>query len=688
MGYTLQGLWNGGYNLQMSGFSLLSVSNVTIRNTTIRSFYADIYLNYSSNDVLSNNNITGRSFDGIAVFSSSDNNTLSDNNITPGGFGGIHLWSSSGNVLSGNKIAQSSYGVYSLSSSGNVLSGNNVTANGYCIVLDSSDNNTLSDNNVTANGQGITLYSSSGNRIFHNVFNNTGQAYTENSTNKWDEGYPSGGNYWSDYSGVDLKSGPYQNVTGSDGIGDTPYIIATGNIDHYPLTIPYGSHLPLAFPSATFIYEPAQPVAGKSVIFNASASTCVNGSIKNYEWDFGDGYSGTGIVTPHTYSTYGYYNVTLTVLSNTFIPDTQEQLIHVKDRVTAGFSFSPNLKVGNPITFNASASSLYGGNTTTLITSYVWGFGDGNITSTVGPITNHTYTYANTFNVTLTVLDNEGLNSSFSSTILVIMPTIVSIHTSSSSSVVGFNVNINGSLTDFYGEPLENETVVISYTFQGATSWFPISSSVTDTSGNYYVQWVPTATGYFTIKVEWAGNATYSETSSTATLSSLAYKNQYVFSVESNSTISALAFNSTDQTLSFTASGPSGTRGYTRVTIAKSLVANATNIRVYLDGSQTQYSIASTDDSWLLTFNYTHSTHKVVVNLNINAIPEFPSLLVLLLFLITILIVIAICRSEISRISQNNNSKRRLNNVTGCSFKCSFKNIQESPLRPACRLWV
>jgi len=55
------------------------------------------------------------------------------------------------------------------------------------------------------------------------------------SMNTWDKGYPSGGNYWSDYNGTDLYSGPYQNVTGSDGIGDTPYVIDSSDIDHYPL---------------------------------------------------------------------------------------------------------------------------------------------------------------------------------------------------------------------------------------------------------------------------------------------------------------------------------------------------------------------------------------------------------------------------------------------------------------------
>jgi len=57
--------------------------------------------------------------------------------------------------------------------------------------------------------------------------------------NIWDDGYPSGGNYWSNYTGLDLFSGPYQNETGGDGIGDTPYVIDADNVDHYPLMAPY-----------------------------------------------------------------------------------------------------------------------------------------------------------------------------------------------------------------------------------------------------------------------------------------------------------------------------------------------------------------------------------------------------------------------------------------------------------------
>jgi hypothetical protein len=58
--------------------------------------------------------------------------------------------------------------------------------------------------------------------------------------NFWDFGYPAGGNYWSDYAGLDVKNGSNQDQLGSDGIGDTPYIIYENNKDNYPL-MPYGS---------------------------------------------------------------------------------------------------------------------------------------------------------------------------------------------------------------------------------------------------------------------------------------------------------------------------------------------------------------------------------------------------------------------------------------------------------------
>jgi hypothetical protein len=78
-------------------------------------------------------------------------------------------------------------------------------------------------------------YGNYGCSIYHNNFiNNIHQVGNVTvSEVAWDDGYPSGGNFWSDYAGTDDND---------DGIGDTPYAINTNNTDNYPLMLPYKGH--------------------------------------------------------------------------------------------------------------------------------------------------------------------------------------------------------------------------------------------------------------------------------------------------------------------------------------------------------------------------------------------------------------------------------------------------------------
>jgi hypothetical protein len=193
--------------------------------------------------------------------------------------------------------------------------------------------------------------------------------------------------------------------------------------------------------------------------------------------------------------------------------------------------------------------------------------------------------------------------------------TQISISVDAPSTDVGSAVNVNGYLLDSNGNPLEGNSVTLSYVLTDSNDWVPIGSGTTNAAGEYGIQWVNMASGTFTLKAEWNGNDEYLGASATTTLSFLPYENQQVFFVESNSTVSALTFNSTGSELSFAVSGTSGTTGYVKVTIAKSLVSNAENIKVYLDGNQLNYEVTSNPDSWLLTFTYMHSTHQVRINL-------------------------------------------------------------------------
>jgi parallel beta-helix repeat protein len=210
-GHTLQGT---GVE---TGIDLSLRTNVTIKNIEIKTFDYAVYLSSSHHVTILGTNIADSS-DGIWI-SDSSSNSISGNNITA-------------NVLEG---------IFILASSDNSISGNNITANTFDgVYLSSSSNNTISGNNIANNGWGVTSYYSSDNRIFHNNFiSNFEQADSESSIDVWDNAYPSGGNYWSDYTGVDEKSGPYQDQPGSDGVGDTPYVIDASNRDRYPFMAQY-----------------------------------------------------------------------------------------------------------------------------------------------------------------------------------------------------------------------------------------------------------------------------------------------------------------------------------------------------------------------------------------------------------------------------------------------------------------
>jgi hypothetical protein len=88
------------------------------------------------------------------------------------------------------------------------------------------------------------------------------------SINQWDIGYPSGGNYWNNYTGADLYKGLYQNVSGSDGIGDMPYTIDRNNRDRYPRI---GSYMPAHDLAATDIM-PLKTVVGQGYNMNISVT--------------------------------------------------------------------------------------------------------------------------------------------------------------------------------------------------------------------------------------------------------------------------------------------------------------------------------------------------------------------------------------------------------------------------------
>lgn len=229
--------------------------NIITNNVLVDNGFG-IGLDSSFGHVISNNIIINSTYDGIYIFSNSHNNTITENTVI-NATNAIHLKENNRITLEGNTIINNrASGIHLATSSLNNVTGNLIKGNVNGIYLrDNSNNNTFTENQISTNTAGIRFRKSSNNLFFHNNINNTNQLIFEDATplpNVWDYGYPSGGNYWNDYAGADIYSGQHQNITGSDGIGDTPYTLtADSNLDHYPLMTP--KTLPIRFHDITIL---------------------------------------------------------------------------------------------------------------------------------------------------------------------------------------------------------------------------------------------------------------------------------------------------------------------------------------------------------------------------------------------------------------------------------------------------
>jgi len=234
-----------GFTITRSGYDnvgikVQGVCNITGNVITGNSY--GIWLFCSSNNIISRNNITANDEFGIDVYYYSNNNNIFENNITETAYGdGIALESSSNNIISRNNlIANAGCGIKFDHSDNNIIFANKIVGSNVGIGLEGTSNVIIGNNVTASNWHGMEIYFCSDNKIFHNNFvNNTGQVDSYDSMNIWDDGYPSGGNYWSDYNGTDLYCGPFQNKTGSDGVGDAPYTIDLYNLDGFPLVKPW-----------------------------------------------------------------------------------------------------------------------------------------------------------------------------------------------------------------------------------------------------------------------------------------------------------------------------------------------------------------------------------------------------------------------------------------------------------------
>lgn len=306
---------NIGAFLTMRSSSFNIVGNNTVKNVDW-----PMYLTNSSHNLLYGNHIEN-SKRGIDISGDSGNNSVKDNTLINATTSAIWIASAHNGAVEYNNITKSKIGIrvsdsprnpnYTIANNtisyceigisagrgtkDNLIVGNRIWLNekgiylGFNVKFDS--NTTITQNDISYSSvYGMLLENVSETLVYHNNFiNNTVQALNDNGTNYWDSGYPSGGNYWSDYGGIDIKNGPIQDQIGADGIGDTPYSFNWSSMDRYPLT-----------EKSTGMISPPRDINAR-----LSGSFLENVSISwNLSWD--DGYRSNNVTRYDVYRSSVY----------------------------------------------------------------------------------------------------------------------------------------------------------------------------------------------------------------------------------------------------------------------------------------------------------------------------------------------------------------------------------------------
>ena len=279
-----------------------------------------------------------------------------------------------------------------------------------------------------------------------------------------------------------------------------------------------------AGPTASFTATPLVGASPLTVTFNASASAYAGHAITYYSWNFGDGVTGTGITTSHTYSpsTTNTYHVVLRIIAsdNTEGTATKDITVTVSSPTTpsaaptASFTVTPDSEQIGPHEFSLdpSASSAVSGQS---LTTYVWNFGDqsSQTNTTDAAVTHSFYTSqaSQSFTVTLTVIDDAGKTDSYSRIVKVknLQP-IAGFEMSKDSGAnwVVANITISGAQT-------ASQTILFQSQSPSGTCWNTIrtadntnlpNGSTSTKPGNF--ETTPYASGDKNLSYDQEGNGT------------------------------------------------------------------------------------------------------------------------------------------------------------------------------------
>ncbi|MEM3342641.1 MAG: PKD domain-containing protein [Thermoplasmata archaeon] len=423
-------IYNAGH-----GVILYYSRNCTISNINGSNNIRGIYLNNSCNNTIVANYLSDNTEYGIAIYSFSNYNTISANNATRNSYYGIFLFNSSSNnnITINNASNNSRYGiVLSLYCGNNTIIGNNARGNswGGIFISTSSNNNTILSNNASYNSDyGIFISTSSNYNIVSN--NNASGNYhgirvysSDNNTITYNHVF-NNSNY-----GINITAGSinnllhHNNLISNNNGGCQAYDSVSGN--KWYLSSPQEGNYWSNWNGQNWGTASAYPLAG-----GAGAS----------DW----------------YPLFSQVQINRPPVAN-FTAD-----------ITNGTA---------PLAVSFTSTSY---DPDGIIVSYFWNFGDGNSSTLQKP--NHTFTTPGNYTVKLTVIDNNGANSTANLTVRVLALPLASFTTNTTTGAAPLAVRFTSNSTDPDGS-------IVSYQWyfgDGNTSTVQNPTHTYLTPGNYPV---------------------------------------------------------------------------------------------------------------------------------------------------------------------------------------------------------
>jgi parallel beta-helix repeat protein len=220
------------------GIKYVASNGGIIENNNLSDSPFGMYIEVSVRNLIANNTFDSNGEYGIICPQRCSNNSIMFNDFLSNGETGLILGvDSNNNLVIGNNVSDNLDGIILRRSNINTIDNNTISRNldSGISIIEVSSYNTVINNTISNNSWGMKVNSTTvNNAIYHNEFIDNQNQARDLGSNFWDDGYPSGGNYWSDYTGLDQFSGPNQDIPGSDGIGDTPYPFDFSQ-DNYPL---------------------------------------------------------------------------------------------------------------------------------------------------------------------------------------------------------------------------------------------------------------------------------------------------------------------------------------------------------------------------------------------------------------------------------------------------------------------